>query len=115
MEIWKDIPEYEGIYRISNTGKVFSVKRNRELKQTISHGYLKVRIIKNGKLRMMFVHRLVAMLFLEVKNHRWTIVNHKDRNRKNNNVDNLEWCDLRWNNHHYTINSKSLRYWKKYD
>lgn len=100
QEIWKDVPGYEGIYRVSNIGRVKSLRmyaghyykyREKILKPKISrHGYEKVTLRKNGNSRDFFIHRLVGECFLDKPNGKCEI-NHKDTNRKNNVFTNLEW------------------------
>ena len=96
-EIWKDIPGFENLYQVSNLGRVKSLPKptNNQfsMKEIIlkpvkfSNGYLNV----NLKGKFIGVHRLVALTFLENKNN-LPIVNHKDGNKTNNNINNLEWC-----------------------
>lgn len=92
MEIWKDIPEYEGLYQVSNQGRVKSLFRYKKvLKPNIlKNGYETVELFKNKSSRRMLVHRLVAMAFIENPNN-LPQVNHKDENKQNNFVENLEW------------------------
>ena len=98
-EIWKDIPDYEGIYQVSNLGNIKSftkVSNGHILKPCISKGYKYVCLNKNGKHKNYAVHRLVALAF--VKNpYGYKVVNHKDENKLNNNADNLEWCTSHYN------------------
>ena len=106
-EIWKDISDYEGIYQVSTLGRVRSLDRvGRQghflngviLRQQLSKtGYYYV-ILKDGKSRekTMKVHRLVATAFLDNKEN-YPIINHKDENKTNNIVENLEWCTYRYN------------------
>ena len=103
-EIWKDIGGYEWYYQISNKGRVKSLSRQREgngkkgllaeriLKLTInSDGYYNVKLYKNGKKKSFKVHRLLAIAFLEnPKGEKY--INHKDGNKTNNSLDNIEWC-----------------------
>lgn len=106
MEIWKDIPNTNGIYQASNTGKIRSTlyrgkPRIHELKaQDNGTGYLIVNLAVNKVVKHYLVHRLVAMAFLEKPNN-CDFVNHKDENKKNNNVDNLEWCTKSYNSIYY--------------
>lgn len=108
MEEWKAIPGYE-YYQISSLGriktsdrKVNSIQGTRTVKGQIKqptdngNGYLIISLNKDGRRKNFYVHRLVAEAFLE-KGPEDTVVNHKDYNTKNNNVDNLEWCTTKEN------------------
>jgi hypothetical protein len=91
-EMWEDIPGYKGHYQVSNSGKVYSLKSDLELKPNIIRsGYKMVRLSKNGWSRDYLVHRLVAMVFVNNPNEK-PVVNHKDGNKINNYFLNLEWC-----------------------
>ena len=115
-EIWKDIPGYEGIYQVSNNGKVKSMKRIRKgggvLKEKMmtlyldKDGYVKTSLYKNKKKNPMMVHRLVAFAFIDNPNM-FPQINHKDENHSNNNVENLEWCDSKYNTN-YGSRSKKI-------
>lgn len=92
---WKDIKGYEGRYQVSNMGDVRSLISGKTLKpSTNSNGYLRVCLMPFRKWPL--VHRIVAEAFLEREDGK-NIVNHKDGNRKNNMVDNLEWCTQSYN------------------
>lgn len=115
VEIWKDIVGFEGKYRISNTGKVLSLHycgRNevRELTPKINNkGYAWVQLEKgNGTHAYRLIHRLVAEAFIENPRNE-PIINHKDENPLNNNVENLEWCDYLYNNRYYRERHPSLK------
>ena len=97
-EVWKDIPHYEGRYQVSNYGRIWSVYRSRIIKPfTEKRGYQRVQLAKaTGKYQMELVHRLVALAFIPNPN-KYTQVNHKDENPTNNRVENLEWCDAKYN------------------
>lgn len=110
-EIWKDIKNYEGLYQISNLGKIKTLGNNKTKKEKIKStrndkkGYEKVDLCKNGQIRTFFVHRLVAQAFISnVKNLKE--INHKDENPKNNVVTNLEWCDRSYNINYGSRNKK---------
>lgn len=102
---WKDIKDYEGLYQISNSGKVKSIKTNTILKPSVTMGYEKVYLYKNGKRKYVRVHRLVAEAFV-YKNEGCSEVNHIDENRANNNANNLEWVTPKQNSNHGKRNSK---------
>ena len=115
MEIWKDIPNYEGVYQVSNLGNVKSLPRllrngyttymSKEKLLTPKIGktkYYFVKLCKNGE-KTIAVHRLVMMGFEGVSN---LDVNHKDLNRLNNNLDNLEYCTRKENVYHYEQHQK---------
>lgn len=122
IEIWKDIEGYIGKYQISNLGRVKSLKRyikptspnqktktckEKILKTCIgSHGYYHVSL--EGK--KYCIHKLVAKAFIENKEN-FNCVNHKDGNKLNNSIENLEWCNYLYNVNHAFNNSlmKSLK------
>lgn len=99
-EIWKDIPGYEGLYRISNLGNVESLATGKLLKK-LSHstGYLAVVLYKNRHPKRCILHRLVAKAFIPNPENKPT-VNHKNGNKHDNSVDNLEWATFLENNRH---------------
>lgn len=118
QEIWKDLKEYENLYQISNLGRVKSLQRRKSnynqkgftgtfkliqekiLKPKVDRkGYLYVQLYKNGKSKMFKVHRLVAQTFIPNLRNK-PQVNHKDGNKQNNFIDNLEWCTNTENQKH---------------
>ena len=95
-EIWKDIKDYPN-YQVSNLGRILNIISNKILKAHKNHqGYLQVRLYKNGKNKNCYIHRLVAEAFIPNPNH-YKEINHKDENPSNSIVDNLEWCDRKYN------------------
>ena len=105
-EIWRWIRGYEGLYQISNFGRVKSFPRNTTSKIQIikpllsRSGYLYVGLRKQGTKRLRFkLHRLVSQAFIENPENKQT-VNHKDGDKFNNYVDNLEWATQDENNQH---------------
>ena len=107
-ELWKDIPGYEGLYQVSNFGQVKRVSKNKIIKPWKTKGYLQVRLSKHGKTNSFLLHRLVAICFIENKNN-LPCINHKDENKLNNNVNNLEWCDYKYNNNYGTRLKKFIK------
>lgn len=100
-EIWKDIVNYEGIYKISSYGNILSNASGTWIskKARVNRDYLIVNLHKNGKSKSCKVHRLVAINFLpNLKNDPY--VNHKDGNKLNNMVGNLEWVTAKENSIH---------------
>lgn len=117
VEVWKAIPGYEGIYEVSDQGNVRSLDRyvyrpsllwgqaamtfykGRDLTpQKDRKGYMNIRLFNGSKktAKAFKVHRLVAMAFLPNPDN-LPEVNHKDEDKANNNVDNLEWCTTKYN------------------
>ena len=105
IEIYKDIQGYEG-YQISNHGNVKSNSTGKVLKcYKNDNGYLRVTLSKQGKLKHHQIHRLVAQAFIENPNN-YEEVNHKDEDKTNNHVTNLEWCTRSYNINYGTRNEK---------
>lgn len=119
-EIWKPIGGYEGLYEVSSFGRVRSVDRmiyhsgfekkifrhGKILKPGISkYGYYRVRLSKGDKGTVVSIHRLVGLAFLNNPNN-YSQINHKDENKKNNCVNNLEWCDAKYNVNYGTRNQR---------
>lgn len=99
IEIFKDIEGYKGLYQVSNLGNIKSLKFRKEktLKpKKDKDGYLMVNLYKEKKPKTFKVHRLVAQAFIENPNN-LPEVNHKDEDKTNNHVTNLEWCDRKYN------------------
>lgn len=93
------IEGYEGLYEITEDGRVWSIRRNQYL--LFSHkkdGYKRVGLSNKGKTKTIAVHRLVAKAFVENPNpEKFDCVNHKDQNPAHNHYSNLEWCDKEYN------------------
>lgn len=102
-EIWKDIDGFDGDYMVSNLGRVKSVRRNIILRQSIRNGYERVVLWTNNIPKNYSVHRLVANAFIPNPDN-LPQVNHKDENKTNNCVGNLEWCTQEYNQNYGTIN-----------
>jgi hypothetical protein len=105
-EIWKDIEGYEGIYHVSNLGRVKRVATNRVLQPYRNKaGYLLVYLCKNGKRKTHRIHRLVAQSFIPNPENK-PEVNHLDENKINNMVSNLEWSTRKENCNYGTRNER---------
>ena len=100
-ELWKDIKDYEGLYQISNFGKIKSIGYGKSLllKPFKDRKYLSINLYKDKKCKKYKIHRLVAQAFIPNPNN-YPIINHKDENKYNNYVYNLEWCDIKYNNNY---------------
>ena len=111
-EVWKDIKGYENLYQVSNYGNVKSLDRyiknkngkmqfynEKILRPNDSKGYLKVTLSKNNRQRTFRIHVLVAKTFISNPENK-PEVNHKDGNKHNNHIDNLEWNTRRENEIH---------------
>ena len=106
-EIWKDIEEYEGLYQVSNLGRVKRVTTGRILKGCKhSGGYLHICLYKNGSQFTKIIHRLVAQAFIPNPESK-PQVNHIDEDKTNNMVSNLEWSTSNENNNHGTRNKRA--------
>lgn len=112
-EIWKNIRDYGDYYEVSNFGRVRSKNRTIEQEckgkkvnftykgsilkqQLINSGYYVVSLSKSSIQKKFLVHRLVAETFLDNPKN-YSQINHVDENKLNNNLDNLEWCDAKYN------------------
>ena len=111
-EQWRDVPEYEGLYQVSNLGRVKSFHHGKEYLRTPSindHGYRVVILYKGGKHKQFRVHVVVALAFIPNPENK-PIVNHIDGNKTNNRVDNLEWATYSENlTHAYRTSLMSIR------
>jgi len=120
IEVWKDVKGYEGLYQVSNMGRVKSLERTvirkNGKKQTIRErilkpivgqdGYLLVNLYdSSGKRKSFYAHRLVCETFLDNPENK-PCVNHIDENKTNNVVSNLEWCTYKENNNYGTRNAR---------
>ena len=114
-EVWKDVAGYEGVYKVSDKGNVRSVDRvdSRGRKRdgiTLKprydkDGYFRVALYKNGKEKSKTIHRLVLEAFVPNLNN-YPDVNHRDEDKTNNELSNLEWCTREQNVNHGTRNKK---------
>lgn len=111
IEVWKDIEGYDGLYQVSNLGRVKSLSNDKDKKEKILKagkikGYLQVILYKNSKMKHYYVHRLVAQTFIPNPDN-LQCINHEDENKENNCVENLEWCTIQYNLNYGTHNFKS--------
>ena len=112
MEIWKKINGYYN-YEVSNYGRIRS--KNKILKpQLKGNGYLQISLCVNGKCKTFLLHRLIAETFIPNPDN-YKEVNHKDENKCNNNVSNLEWCTRSYNMKYGNQINKHYKAIKKYD
>ena len=113
-EIWRDVVGYEGLYQVSNFGRVKSLKDNKGvareklLKTAISNGYKIVMLYRNKTRKTYLVHRLVAQAFIE-NNNNYPCINHKDECKINNSVENRERCTNKYNSNFGTRNARASK------
>lgn len=134
-EIWKDVKNYEGIYQVSNYGRIKVLRRMKKvgiknnsyvlqkekiLKQFINNdNYCYVTLYKDGRKKSKRVHRLVAEAFLNNKDKQKNVINHIDKNPCNNRTDNLEYCTQFYNARYslakkvkqLSLNGKLIKIW----
>ena len=105
----KDIPGYEGLYAATEDGRIFSYRSKRFLKPRLNKkGYCRVQLYKNGKGKDFYIHRLIAATYLDNPEN-LSQVNHKDEDKSNNSVQNLEFCDAKYNNNYGTGKERSAK------
>lgn len=134
QEEWRDVVGYEGLYQVSNLGNIKSLSRYirtsdklggiRKKKESLlsfdvcKNGYLRVNLSNNYSTKHFLVHRLVAEAFLP-NTQNAPQVNHKDEDKTNNRVSNLEWCDAKYNSNYGERTKKTtiakLKKVKQYD
>ena len=117
LEIWKDIVWYEWLYQISNLWNVKSFKwdKNKNMKLIINKYWYVFVKLSNINYKAFKIHRLVAQAFIPNLENK-PQVNHKDWNKQNNCVENLEWCSQSENNlHKYRILKTKPTYWNKWN
>ena len=123
-EVWKDVVGYEGLYKISNYGRIKTLERyyfsgmynsikkhQQEMirkNEKTKNGYFRVALYKNGKTKRYLVHRLVAQHFIPNINN-FSQINHKDENKENNYYKNLEWCNNKYNVNYGKRNEKARK------
>ena len=109
-EEWRDVVGYEGCYMVSSMGRVYScpnhIHNGMILKaDKYQNGYYRVALSRHGKKKYIMIHRLVAQAFIPNPNN-YPVVNHKDENKANNFVGNLEWCSIKYNNTYGKVSRK---------
>ena len=95
-EIYKDC-EFDNSYKISNFGNIKRQYHNGKVNflkcSILNHGYKYIQVNRNGKRKNYLIHRLVAIAFITNDNEDYSVIDHIDRNKLNNNVSNLRWCN----------------------
>ena len=107
-EIWRPIAGYEGLYEVSDQGRVRSLwfgKSKILMPMKVGHGYHQVKLYKDSNSKNMYVHRLVAEAFIP-NPQALPQINHIDENKLNNAASNLEWCTASYNINYGTHNRR---------
>ena len=113
IEKWKDIPNFNGLYQVSNNGNIKRAKDEYIFKKNKnSRGYRIITLTKDKKEYSLSVHRLVAEAFIPNPNN-LPQINHKDGNKLNNKIENLEWCTQSENMKHAYKNKLEIKSGKK--
>lgn len=108
-EEWKDLKGYEGLYKVSSLGRVYSVyKKDYKQPYLDKDGYLMIGLSKEGKHKNLRLHRIIAETFIP-NPQQLPCVNHIDENKLNNNIKNLEWCTPAYNNSFGTRTERAAR------
>ena len=111
----KDVIGYEGLYAVTSCGKIWSYKRKKFLRPFAdTKGYLKVGLYKDGERKWYYIHRLVCEAYIP-NPEGLPQVNHKDENKTNNCLQNLEWCDAKYNMNYGTRTEKTKKPILQYD
>lgn len=107
MEIWKDVIGYEGIYQVSNLGRIKRISKNHlcNIKYQGEYylkpldngkGYLRMKLSNNGSSKRVMLHRIIAEAFINNPENK-KVINHINGNKKDNRIENLEWCTQSYN------------------
>lgn len=107
MEIWKDVIGYEGIYQVSNLGRIKRISNNHlcNIKYQGEYylkpldngkGYLRMKLSNNGHSKRVMLHRIIAEAFINNPENK-KVINHINGNKKDNRIENLEWCTQSYN------------------
>lgn len=117
QEIWRDIPNYEELYQASNFGFIRRIHKKgttHTLKGVINKdGYYRVHLSKNSEVKNFYVHRLIAETFIPNPNNLPFINHKKELEKLNNKIDNLEWCNSKYNANYGTRNQRVAEKIKK--
>ena len=109
--VWKPIKDFEGLYEISNFGKVRNSKgeiKKHGIKRTTGTCYKTVRLWKDGKYHNKYIHRLIAEAFIPNPQN-LPFINHKDEDGTNNSIENLEWCTPKYNTNYGTARERQAK------
>lgn len=111
-EIWKDVKDYEGLYAVSNLGRIKRVvgkgcKKERIIKPNLVRGYCQVRLSKDGIVKPLYLHRIILETFNPIEDMDKLDCNHRDENKENNCLNNLEWLSHKENVNYGTRNERA--------
>ena len=111
QEVWRDVDGYEGMYQVSDLGRVRSRKSGEwKVLRPVNNGkgYLIVNLCKDGVMKTYRIHRLVAQAFIDNTDSSKTLINHIDECKQNNRVSNLEYCTALYNNTYNDIHYRRI-------
>lgn len=111
-EIWKDVRDYEGLYAVSNLGRIKRVvgkgcKKERIIKPNLVRGYYQVRLSKDGIVKPFYLHRIILETFNPIEDMDKLDCNHRDECKENNCLNNLEWLSRKENLNYGTRNERA--------
>jgi hypothetical protein len=117
-EKWKAIKGYEGLYEVSDLGRVRSLKRATTSGKVLKgvpdkDGYIYVSLSKNNIKRRYSVHRLVAAAFIQNDNPQKTVINHRNEDKQDNRAENLEWCTVKYNTNYRNMPKRRAEWSRK--
>ena len=113
-EVWRDVKDYEGLYQVSNLGRVIGLKSGKIIKPSLVNGYHRISLCKQNIVKNVFIHRLVAEAFVFNPDNK-PYVDHINTNRTDNRVFNLHWVSKKENNNNPLTKKKYSNFIKEWE